>query len=497
MPSPIVAATLQAAALSTVSNLFAQVILARQEKRPLALDIFQLLRFVILTLLTAPPNYHWQQYLERSFPAYPINSRIARIGDIEMRPHDDAPELKDGFPHRPGTPEPKLSLKNTLTKWFIDCMTAGAIMNTVAFLVLMGILKGQGSSQIWSNIKLETIPIIVAGYKIWPIASIVSFSFIPVHRRIVFLSFIGLLWGIYMSMVAERVQSIVQRIQVFSFFSRTQPIQLHHHTVTPQPEGIKATMAQQTDTASGSSRKVFTMLENNPEVMNDLAQRLGLSPDLAFHDIYSLDDPDLLATIPRPVHALVATIPLTAAWKREREAESEQAEWYNGAGPDEPVVWFRQTILHGCGLIAFLHCAYNGPPAEMHVPGSHLAKFYDEAVPLHRDDRAELLSRSEAIYTASQASSLLGDTAPPSVEEMERMGDHFVAFVKARDGNLWELEGARKGPIKRGGLADDEDVLSEKALQLGIKRLMDLQRADAAEGGGLRFSCIALAPRSV
>ncbi|KAK7418942.1 hypothetical protein QQX98_003645 [Neonectria punicea] len=152
MPSPIVAATLQAAALSTVSNLFAQVILARQEKRPLALDIFQLLRFVTLTLLTAPPNYHWQQYLERSFPAYPLNSRVERLGDIEMRPHDDAPELKDGFPQRPGTPEPKLSLKNTLTKWFIDCITAGAIMNTVAFLVLMGILKGQGSSQIWNNI---------------------------------------------------------------------------------------------------------------------------------------------------------------------------------------------------------------------------------------------------------------------------------------------------------------------------------------------------------
>jgi hypothetical protein len=88
-------------------------------------------------------------------------------------------------------------------------------------LVIMGLLKGQGGSQIWSNIKTvsykvswmlwgsniskETIPIIVAGYKIWPIASIISFSFIPVHRRIVFLSFIGLIWGIYMSLVASRV----------------------------------------------------------------------------------------------------------------------------------------------------------------------------------------------------------------------------------------------------------------------------------------------------
>lgn len=49
------------------------------------------------------------------------------------------------------------------------------------------------------------MPIIVAGYKMWPIASIISFTFIPVRRRIVFLSFVGLLWGIYMSLVAAKV----------------------------------------------------------------------------------------------------------------------------------------------------------------------------------------------------------------------------------------------------------------------------------------------------
>ncbi|KAI8661395.1 hypothetical protein NCS55_01009600 [Fusarium keratoplasticum] len=209
MPSPIVAATLQAAALSSASNVLAQLIEARQQNRPVTLDLLPLLRFVTLTLITAPPNYHWQQFLERTFPAYPSGRPQERIGDIEMTPAEDAPELKEGYEERMAEVnrdrEPKFSMKNTLTKWFVDCISAGAIMNTVAFLIIMGVLKGQASSQIWSNIKTETIPIIVAGYKIWPIASIISFSFIPVHRRIVFLSFIGLLWGIYMSLVASRV----------------------------------------------------------------------------------------------------------------------------------------------------------------------------------------------------------------------------------------------------------------------------------------------------
>ncbi|KAM0211280.1 hypothetical protein ACHAQD_010338 [Fusarium lateritium] len=159
MPSPIVTATVQAAALSTASNLFAQMIEARQQNRPASLDVVQLLRFVTLTLMTAPPNYHWQAFLERQFPAYPAGQgpQLGRLADLEMQPGDDAPELKEGFEERMAQitkdRESKFSTRNTLTKWFVDCITAGAIMNTVAFLVIMGLLKGQGGSQIWSNIK--------------------------------------------------------------------------------------------------------------------------------------------------------------------------------------------------------------------------------------------------------------------------------------------------------------------------------------------------------
>jgi cobalamin biosynthesis protein CobD/CbiB len=58
-------------------------------------------------------------------------------------------------------------------------------------------------------------------------------------------------------------------------------------------------------------KKMFTVLENNPEVMNHLARALGMDDKLSFYDIYSLTDPDLLAFIPRPVYALLVIIPLT------------------------------------------------------------------------------------------------------------------------------------------------------------------------------------------
>jgi len=71
---------------------------------------------------------------------------------------------------------------------------------------------------------------------------------------------------------------------------------------------------------------------------------------------------------------------------------------------------------------------------------------------------------------------------------------HFVAFVKGDDGKLWELEGSRKGPLYRGTLADDEDVLSERGLALGLGRVIEMEKASG--GGNLRFSCIALAGKS-
>ncbi|KAK4073169.1 uncharacterized protein Triagg1_5449 [Trichoderma aggressivum f. europaeum] len=158
MPSPILTATLQAAALSTASNLCAQFIETYWNNTAFHLDHFQLFRFIVLSLITAPPNYLWQQFLEKSFPAYPPMQKSRDGGkDIELKAMEEAAagaSIGGGSQsHSEAATQSKFSIRNTLTKWFIDCITAGAIMNTVAFLVIMGVLKGQPMSQISSNIK--------------------------------------------------------------------------------------------------------------------------------------------------------------------------------------------------------------------------------------------------------------------------------------------------------------------------------------------------------
>lgn len=225
--------------------------------------------------------------------------------------------------------------------------------------------------------------------------------------------------------------------------------------------------------------------------MTPLAHNLGISPSLQFHDVYSLTDPSLLSLIPRPCLALLVIIPFTPAWHASRVAEDALNSDYTGKGETEPVIWFKQTIGHACGSIGLIHCLLNGPAKAYIEKGSFLEKLRKDVLPLGMEDRAQHLYDSEEFEHAHQSVASVGDTAPPSASDGDKLGQHFVAFVKGDDGHLYELEGGRKGPLDRGLLGDDEDMLSERALELGLGRVIKMEIESG--GGDLRFSATSLA----
>ncbi len=222
--------------------------------------------------------------------------------------------------------------------------------------------------------------------------------------------------------------------------------------------------------------------------MSSLLHTLGLSPSLGFHDVYSLDDPDLLAFVPRPAHALLLVLPVTATYEQFRHDEDKDKPEYTGSGDEEEVLWYKQTIGNACGLIALLHAASNGSARPQISEGSDLHTLIKDAIPLAPTERAELVEESDALERAHSTAAATGDTAAPNAADEVDL--HFVCFVKSgKSGNLYEMDGRRKGPIDRGVLGEGDDVLSEKALELGPKAF--LRRG--VEGGDVRFSLIALA----
>lgn len=99
--------------------------------------------------------------------------------------------------------------------------------------------------------------------------------------------------------------------------------------------------------------------------MTSLVHKLGLSPTLAFHDVYSLDDPALLAFVPRPVQALLLVFPVSKTYEKAREEEDASLADYSGSGPSEEVIWFKQTIRNACGMMGLLHSVCNGGARAM------------------------------------------------------------------------------------------------------------------------------------
>ena len=80
MLSPLQTATLQSAILNITSSVLAQLLTAYRTStvgasstalNPLGLKFTPILQFFILSLLLTPPNFKWQQFLERKFPARP------------------------------------------------------------------------------------------------------------------------------------------------------------------------------------------------------------------------------------------------------------------------------------------------------------------------------------------------------------------------------------------------------------------------------------------
>ncbi|EXJ71317.1 uncharacterized protein A1O5_05123 [Cladophialophora psammophila CBS 110553] len=229
---PLLEAWILSAIIVSISNTLAQIIDAYKNEKAFEFDLPRLLRFLCLDLITAPVNYKWQELLEKMFPRHAPASASSRedYHSIPLEDHDvekdsnadeveveqdpttvaegSSPRQQQQRAKRTKKKKKKASAKknwkNIWTKWFIDCITLGAILNTVAFLVIMGFLNGQ-PGKIPHNLRTKTLTIIVNGYKIWPFANIIAHSVISFERRIPFFAMVALCWNIYLSLVAERL----------------------------------------------------------------------------------------------------------------------------------------------------------------------------------------------------------------------------------------------------------------------------------------------------
>lgn len=161
------------------------------------------------------------------------------------------------------------------------------------------------------------------------------------------------------------------------------------------------------------------------------------------------------------------------------EADDSQRLWYDGTAAcciqrrSQRLYWYGNPSKAG------------GTKLTRIESGSTLDELLNKSIPLDPVARAILLEKTPALADAHKEAATQGDTSAPDAQDDVDL--HYVCFVKGKDGGIWELDGRRKGPIRRGDLEGSEDVLSERGLAVGALKFLE------REGGDLRFSAVALA----
>ena len=181
------------------------------------MNFTELATFAIFSILSCPPNYIWQAWLEATFPAYTewlTPNEKERLVDeavtgestgtekagLRTRNEKQAAATKESAPDVQKVKK-QLSIRNTAVKFLLD-QTLGALVNTVLFIMGIALLRGQSWQQGWEATKVGFWPLVSAGQKLWPAVSLLNLTLVPVERRMLVGSIVGVGWGIFLSLVS-------------------------------------------------------------------------------------------------------------------------------------------------------------------------------------------------------------------------------------------------------------------------------------------------------
>jgi protein Mpv17 len=98
--------------------------------------------------------------------------------------------------------EPKLSISNTLIKFFLD-QTIGAALNILAFSLVFSGFHGATFEQAVQIARQDFRGLMLAGFKLWPLVSLVNFTLVKsVQSRQLIGGLASVGWGVYLSLIA-------------------------------------------------------------------------------------------------------------------------------------------------------------------------------------------------------------------------------------------------------------------------------------------------------
>lgn len=205
------------------------------------------------------------------------------------------------------------------------------------------------------------------------------------------------------------------------------------------------------------SAKRWLPLEANPDVMNQYLWGFGLPESEAeCHDVYGLDE-ELLQMVPQPVLAVLFLYPITAQSEQERMLQEQEKK-----ESSSKVYFMKQTVGNACGTVGLLHAVGNITSEVKLLEGSFLDRFYKSTANMNPLERAVFLENDRELEAAHSVAANAGET-----EASENADAHFICF-SCVDGQLYELDGRKSGPISHGPSSPSTLLQDAAKVILGI-----------------------------
>lgn len=77
------------------------------------------------------------------------------------------------------------------------------------YILLLGIMQLSKPEKIFGEMKRTTIPLIVSGLKLWPLAHLVTYGLIPVENRLLWVDLVEIIWVTILATAAANPDSNV------------------------------------------------------------------------------------------------------------------------------------------------------------------------------------------------------------------------------------------------------------------------------------------------
>ena len=78
-------------------------------------------------------------------------------------------------------------------KVVIDQFLWGPFWNNT-YILLLGVMKMESLKTIWQDVKRTTVPLVVSGLKLWPLAHCITYGLVPVENRLLWVDIVEILW---------------------------------------------------------------------------------------------------------------------------------------------------------------------------------------------------------------------------------------------------------------------------------------------------------------